>query len=149
MEWNKDRSIVLSIVCVVVFAILLLAADLTAPLWIDELFCFVSDAPVNSTLCLISIYAASVFAWICLFLLWKLLHSLQRGEVFTEENIRRLRGISWCCAAVAVVFLISMMFSLLFFVMAAAAAFMMLIVRIVKNIFQQAAEMKSDLDLTI
>ena len=149
MEWNKDKSIVLSIVCVYVFALLLLAADLTVPLWINELFCFVSDAPVNSTLCLISIYAASVFAWLCLILLWKLLHSLRKGEIFTEENIRRLRGISWCCAAVSLVFLISMLFSLLFFVLAAAAAFMMVIVRIVKNIFQQAAEMKSDLDLTI
>ena len=149
MEWNKDRSIILSIVCVYVFAILLLGADLTAPMWVSAFFCFVSDSPVNSTACLISIYAASVFAWFCLYLLWKLLRSLRRGEVFTEKNIGRLRGISWCCAAVAVVFLISMMFSLLFFIIAAAAAFMMLIVRIVKNIFQQAAEMKSDLDLTI
>ena len=39
--------------------------------------------------------------------------------------------------------------SLLFLVMAAAAAFMALIVRIVKNVFQQAIAMKSELDLTV
>ena len=35
------------------------------------------------------------------------------------------------------------------FMLAAAAAFMALIVRIVKNVFQQAIAMKSELDLTV
>ena len=36
-----------------------------------------------------------------------------------------------------------------FLLVAVTAAFMMLIVRVVKNVFQQAIEMKSELDLTI
>ena len=105
--------------------------------------------PSHGTFALITLYSASVFAWICLVLLRMLLRNLRASEVFTAENIRLLRGISWCCAAVALVFLISMLYFIPYFVVAAAAAFMMLIVRIVKNIFQQAADMKSDLDLTI
>ena len=69
------------------------------------------------------------------------------GDTFKRQTISS--GISWCCATVAAVFLVSMLYFLPYFVVAAAALFMMLIVRIVKNIFQQAAEMKSDLDLTI
>ncbi len=149
MEWTKDRSIGLSIVFVYVFAVLLLAADIAAPFLLNWSNRLIPSDPSHGTLALITLYSASVFAWICLVLLRQLLQNLRRSEVFTRENIRLLRGISWCCAAVAFVFLISMLYFIPYFVVAAAAAFMMLIVRIVKNIFQQAADMKSDLDLTI
>ena len=149
MEWTNGRSIGLSILFVYVFAVLLLAADIAAPFLLSWSNRLIPSDPSHGTFALITLYSASVFAWICLVLLRRLLQNLRASEVFTAENIRLLRGISWCCAAVACVFLISMLYFIPYFVVAAAAAFMMLIVRIVKNIFQQAAEMKSDLDLTI
>lgn len=149
MEWNKDRSITLSICCVFVFALLLMAADIAGPFALNWLYESTAMSPAHRIFALLTLYSASVFAWVCLYMLWRLLKNLRKAQVFTPESIRLLRGISWCCAAVAAVFLLSMLYYLPFFVMAAAAAFMMLIVRIVKNVFQQAAEMKSDLDLTI
>ena len=149
MEWTKDKSTSLSIVCVYVFAVLLLAANIAAPFLLKWSNRLIPSDPSHGVFALITLYSASVFAWICLYLLWRLLQNLRNGMVFTAANIRLLRSISWCCAAVAAVFLLSMLYFLPYFVVAAAAMFMMLIVRIVKNIFQQAAEMKSDLDLTI
>ncbi|MBQ6372629.1 MAG: DUF2975 domain-containing protein [Oscillospiraceae bacterium] len=149
MEWTKDKSTGLSIVCVYVFALLLFAADIAAPFLLELSNRLIPSDPSHGIYALITLYSASVFAWICLYLLWRLLQNLRGGLVFTPANIRLLRGISWCCAAVAAVFLLSMAYFLPYFVVAAAALFMMLIVRIVKNIFQQAADMKSDLDLTI
>ncbi len=149
MEWTKDKSTGLSIICVYIFALLLLAADISAPFLLEWSNRLIPSDPSHGVYALITLYSASVFAWICLYLLWRLLQNLKGGMVFTTENIRLLRGISWCCATVAAVFLVSMLYFLPYFVVAAAALFMMLIVRIVKNIFQQAAEMKSDLDLTI
>ncbi len=149
MEWTKDKSTGLSIVCVYVFALLLFAADIAAPFLLEWSNRLIPSDPSHGIYALITLYSASVFAWICLYFLWRLLQNLKGGMVFTAVNIRLLRGISWCCAAVAAVFLLSMAYFLPYFVVAAAALFMMLIVRIVKNIFQQAADMKSDLDLTI
>ena len=60
-----------------------------------------------------------------------------------------LRAVSWCCAAVAAVCLLSAGYYLPFLVAAMAAAFMALIVRIVKNVFQQAVRMKDELDYTV
>ena len=149
MEWTKDKSRGLSIVCVYVFAALLLAADIAAPFLLNWSNRLIPSDPSHGTLALITLYCASAVAWLCLYMLWCLLRNLRAGLVFTTGNMRLLRGISWCCAAVAAVFILSMLYFIPYFGVAAAALFMMLIVRIVKNIFQQAAEMKSDLDLTI
>ena len=149
MDWNKDKSLSLSKICVGAFALLLLAADIGA-YWMVRLF--VSIRPFyagRETLFLILIYVLSVFAWIALWQLWQLACAMQKGLVFTEDNIRRLRIASWCCAGVALTCLIYGFLYLPLFVLALAAAFMALIVRIVKNCFEHAVAMKSELDLTI
>ena len=73
--------------------------------------------------------------------------------MFVEENVKLLRAISWCCFGAAAATLVGGAAAVKLFlpllVLAAAAAFMGLIVRIVKNVFQQAITMKSELDLTI
>ena len=69
--------------------------------------------------------------------------------MFEEENVRILRAVSWCCAGAGLVCLGSTFWYLPFAAVAVAACFMALIVRIVKNVFQQALAMKSELDLTV
>lgn len=89
------------------------------------------------------------FAWLLLAQLWRLLRNIQAGRVFEEENVHILRAVSWCCAGAGLVCLGSTFWYLPFAAVAVAACFMALIVRIVKNVFQQALAMKSELDLTI
>ena len=60
-----------------------------------------------------------------------------------------LRSVSWYCIWVALICLVSCVCYVPFVFVAIAAAFMALIVRIVKNVFQQAISMKSELDLTV
>ena len=149
MNWNKDKSIALSRLCVVVFALCLLALDAGAyrfagwfartRLWPWQ----------RGALLMASILCGSVFAWPCLYQLWRLLESVGRGAVFTGENVRRMRAVSWCCGAAALVCAVSAAYYLPFGFAAVAAGFMALIVRIVKNAFQQAITMKDELDLTI
>lgn len=82
--------------------------------------------------------------------LWaRLLGNMKAERVFEEENIALLRSVSWCCAAVAAVCLLSTLYYLPFFIAAMAAGFLALIVRIVKNVFQQAVGMKDELDYTV
>lgn len=147
--WTKDRSTGLSLICVWVFAAILLLADIFG-FW--GIRWYLSVRNMETTLLprlLVFLYAASVFGWLCLWCLRSLLRNMKSGEVFTSDNVRLLRHISWCCAGAAIVFVFSTFLYIPLLIPAAAAAFMMLIVRVVKNAFQQACAMKDELDLTI
>jgi hypothetical protein len=152
MKWNNDKSIKLSIACVFAFGAILLALDLyTAWRWVSPGVEMMAHLQWRQYFAMFTatVAAGSVFAWICLLSLYRLLKSIQSGGVFTEGNVQLLRTISWCCAGAAAVCLLSTIYAWPFIIVAIAAAFMMLIVRIVKNCFRQAIDMKSELDLTI
>jgi len=150
MSWNKSKSMVLSLVLVVLFGLLLLGVDLLG--WAlcgiaAERFQTLAGDRVRL---LVTVYLCSVFAWICLYCLFRLLLNLWNGKVFEEDNVRYLRATSWCCVAVAVICLAAAIwYCALLVVIAGAAGFMGLIVRIVKNIFRQAIDMKNELDFTV
>lgn len=149
MKLTKDMSIRLSLICVCIFSVILLAADIFAYRWISWYVAWRSMRPETVVRLMITLYSASVFGWVCLWALWKLLRNIKEEIVFAPDNVRLLRIISWCCAFAALIFLVSGAYYPPCVLVAAAAAFMMLIVRVVKNVFQQAIEMKSELDLTI
>lgn len=149
VNWNKDKSILLTQVGTALFAVLLLALDLGC-YWVAGWF--VANRLYNwqeGVLMMISICSGSVFGWLFLYRLWTLLKNIKRGEVFTEANVRRMRGMSWCCAGAALICLASALYYLPFLLVGLAAGFTGLVVRVVKNVFQQAIAMKSELDLTI
>ena len=149
MNWTKDRSIVLSQFCVGAFALLLLAIDILG-YWLVGFFIQLRNMNWQlGAVILAAVYLCSVFAWIVLWRLWKLLGNIKAGRVFISENIGHMRTVSWCCAAVALVCLLAGLAYLPFFICAMASAFMALIVRIVKNAFQQARLMKDELDFTV
>ncbi len=149
MDWNKDKSAALSQACVAVFALCLLALDAGA-YWVARWF--VANRFFHwqrGVLLIVSVYAGSVFAWLCLHQLWRLLTNVRRGEVFVPANVRCMRRVSWCCVCAAAVCALSAAYYLPFAFVAVAAGFMALVVRIVKNAFQQAIAMKNELDLTV
>ena len=104
MNWNKDRSVLLSRIFIVIFAVSLLLIDVFGPKiiawWVDLRM---MKAPYIKTEFLISLYTISILAWLCLRQLWKLLANISRGEVFTEENVRLMRAVSWTLAIAAVI----------------------------------------------
>ena len=149
MKVTKDMSIALSLGSVYFFAAVLAAADVFAPQWIGWYVQWRMMKAETVGRMLATMYSASIFGWVCLWALYRLLRNIRDEIVFDAGNVRLLRTISWCCAFAAVIFLVSGVYYLPFLLVAVAAAFMMLIVCVVKNVFQQAIEMKSELDLTI
>ena len=153
MNWSKDKSLLLSRVCVCLFALLLLVLDVGC-YWIARWF-FVElrGQPWQyAFLLMVTVYLCSVLGWLLLWKLWGLLSAIRQGEVFSEANVSRLRVVSWCTFNRLHLFscsLLSCLYYLPFLIAAVAAAFVGLIVRIVKNVFRQALDMKSELDLTI
>ncbi|NLB53899.1 MAG: DUF2975 domain-containing protein, partial [Syntrophomonadaceae bacterium] len=59
------------------------------------------------------------------------------------------RRISWSCFLGAVIALVSVFYYNSWLFVAVAAAFMGLIVRVLKNVFAQAVELKNESDYTV
>lgn len=145
MKWNNDRSLLLSRMCVWVFTVLLAALLLTAPWFWNWILWRSSVRMVYIGVT----YASGVPAAVVLFCLHRLLRNISEEEVFIQENVRSLRIMSWCLMAAALVYLVGSLFDWYLVVLAAAAAFVGLILRVVKNVFAQAVELKNENDFTI
>jgi len=84
--------------------------------------------------------------------LLRLLHSIQKGEVFTADNVRRLRLISYSGFAIALSCIVGAIITpthLSFIILAAIASFLGLLMRVIKNVIDAARLLKEDADFTI
>ena len=79
----------------------------------------------------------------------KLLFNIKKDKIFIAANTKYLRRISWCCFAVAFITLVGGIFYIPFSCIAIAAAFVGLMLRVVKNVMQNAVEIKTENELTI
>ena len=82
-------------------------------------------------------------------MLLKLLFNIKKGDIFITANVKYLRRISWCCFAVAAITFVGGIFYVPFGFIAIAAAFVGLMLRVVKNVMQNAVEIKTENELTI
>lgn len=148
-SWTSDRSILLSRVMVYIFTAAVAAVDVFG-VWICRWLLKILPHSAPSFPVLVScLYVCSVPAYILLYSMHRLLLNLQHGRVFIPENVALMRRVSYCCFAAGLVCLgCSFCFPSLL-VVTLAAGFVGLIVRIVKNVFQQAILMKDELELTV
>ncbi len=150
--WTNQRSILLSRVIVYFFAITLLAMDLGG-VWLADQFghlISVQRMTENGGLYfMICLYGCSLPAYVVLYGLHKLLVNIRDEKVFVQENVSILRRISWCMF-IAMAICMAFCWPLpILSVVVLSAGFIGLIVRVVKNVFERAIQMKQELDLTI
>lgn len=150
MKWNDDKSLLLTRVCVWLSAAALVLLCVSAP-WLFSWFIQkrLILPPQSRDYFLVTTYTVAVPAAIALYMMNRLLANIRKEEVFTEKNTRYLREMSWCCLAAGLIFLVSSFYYLPFFALCAAAVFMALILRVIKNVFAQAEEIKKENDYTI
>ena len=98
---------------------------------------------------LITFYTCAAAGFAILIVLDKLLFNIRNGEVFTHNNVRALRILSYCCFFISVVTLIFSYFRFLSCIITFAAAFIALILRVLKNCFEEAVRLKEENDYTI
>lgn len=94
-------------------------------------------------------YAILVFALLADVLLVVLLLRVYREQVFTYRSVALIRSISWCCFFVAAAFGVVGFYFHVAWCIALAAVFLGLCVRVVKNVIEEATEIKSENDLTV
>lgn len=100
---------------------------------------------VIMTVCYICLPAALA----ALYSLIRLLKNILDGEIFIQGNVLHLRLLSWYCGAVSLITLAAGYFYLPFYLVGLAAVFFTLILRVIKNVFAAAIEIKTENELTV
>lgn len=148
--WKKEYSVTLSKICVIIFMAAFVFCVAAGPWIIDSFIRFCRpDLAEFKPLFALSAYSCAFPAGFALFHLYRLLLQIGNGEVFNTANIRHLRILSWCCVAAAIICFASAFYYLPFLFISIAAAFMAIILRVIKNVFVEAHEIKSENDFTI
>ncbi len=148
--WNSKRSLILSLFFTYLFLGVLLACLFFAPVilrWFVQQY----NRTQTTYYALVTVfYTAVVPAGAALLCLLQLLRNIMKDQPFAGKNITYIRVISWCCFVVSVIFFVSAFFDLPVFVfIAVITAFAGLILRVVKNVFASAVEIKAENELTV
>jgi hypothetical protein len=148
--YNKYKSNVVSIIAAFVFAAAVIAAAVMLPLFVKL---YLGDGYENmtavKTALFICLYGAAVPSLLISYLLLRILFNVRKNVVFDRVNVKYCRYISWCCFAVCAFFFALGFFIPFSFVIAFAAGFIGLVVRVVKNLFNEAVDIKEENDLTV
>lgn len=101
------------------------------------------------TAILAGFYACAAPVLLALWNMDRLLGNILREELFTAENVRRIRAIRWCCLAVSLICLCAAFGfpSLLF--LGVIMAFLCLVVNVVGQVMKAAVAIREENDLTV
>ena len=92
--------------------------------------------------------AAVLFVF--LFMMYGLIRRIEAGEVFSEKNVRALHYLSLLVLLACVITLVlGVTCCYMILVITATTAFVVPVVRVIKNAFGKAVEMKQELDFTV
>lgn len=154
--WNSKKSIILTKICIIILMITSVVMMFFGNYLISRFISMTGGTKVNisaefsSYIITCISYTLGIIALFTLFCMLRFVVNLEKDRVFVAQNIKWLRYISYgCLAAGLLLIIITIVYHRLFLVISLSALFMMLIVRVIKNAFEQAIEMKEELDLTI
>ncbi|WP_297958740.1 DUF2975 domain-containing protein [uncultured Ruminococcus sp.] len=154
--WTKDKSLFLSRILTVTAAGVCIFVAFFVPTiaeWYKyemayETVSIFDRSTIVIPMC-ITLYICIVLALAALWNLHILLRNISRDEVFIPKNTACLRRISWLCMGAGAVLVLFGLWSSIFAFMGMAAIMFGLIMRVLKNVFEKAVEIKSENDFTI
>ena len=147
--WTKSRSLLLSRIMTALFLSLLTAGAFGLPQLLRLYITFSGKSQLSMRPLSITLWVCVIPAFLALIRLGRMLKNITFGRVFVGDNVSALRTISWCCYLVSLIFFCFTFYYVLGLLLAILAAFMGLILRVLKNVFEQAIELKEENDLTI
>lgn len=95
------------------------------------------------------LYVILAIAEACCLVMVFLLLRVRKGLVFTEKSVAYVRFISWGCLFIAFACMLVVYYFHMSYLIALAAGFLGICVRVVKNVIEEATEIKSENDLTV
>lgn len=152
--WTKTRSLFLSRILTAVAGVMAVIMAFFIPAvsaWYRDVTVsaglFGKDA-IFVPMC-VALYICDVLAIAALVNLHILLGNINKDKVFVPENTACLRRISWACMLAGFVLMIFGLWSFVFLMGGVLAVMFGLIMRVLKNVFEKAVEIKSENDFTI
>ncbi len=154
---SRKASVGLSLVMTVIFFAVIVAGAIIMPALVDTLIetqnNMISRNPVNSSdgrnLVLVVSYLVLAVAAVADVFLFLLLRRVRAGEVFTGRSVALIRGVSWCCILFGLLFAVLGYYFQLALAVGFATLFLGVCLRVVKNVVEQAVELKQENDLTV
>jgi len=140
----KRISIIITQIFTGVIFILLVAGAIFLPRIIAKYFAAAHVLP-----CFIIFYAVIAVAFVILFILHFFLNNIRRDEIFVDKNVFYLRILSWLCVMECLAFLVLAYYFLISFLLSFACLFLTAIIRVIKNVMEDATAIKNENDYTI
>ncbi|HHZ06713.1 MAG TPA: DUF2975 domain-containing protein [Clostridiales bacterium] len=104
--------------------------------------------PVATQLC-VGMYLTLIPGFVITCSLNRVINNIKKNDVFIENTVKQLRIMSYCCFVVTAIFIYLGVYRQLALLVACAAGFIGLILRVLKNVFEKAIEIKEENDYTI
>ncbi len=150
LKISKNHSVVLSIGLTVVFMLALIVGAFIVPAAAERFVAMRYPAGGVSMAPLLAIsYGIIIICALADVFLFFLLRRVRAGLVFTPQSVSLVRAVSWCGVLMGVLFGLLGFYFKIAFAVAFAGIFLGLCVRVVKNVIEEATEIKSEHDLTV
>lgn len=155
----SDRAVGFTHFAVRLCYVLLAASVVAFPMLMKaqegDIYYFVMLA-VHGRYLIVPFYLVVPAGYAALICLDKILSNLKKDKVFDYQNVRLLNLITWCCLYAAGVGVVSFVVIAVQYksietviLLAFGEAFMALVVRVVRNVFKKAIEIKEENDLVV
>ena len=145
---SENKSINLSIAFTTLFALAMAFLTVSIP-WLVPFLCEIMEYQDIEKPMTVVAYLSLPAGWGAVVLFYKLLFNVKKKKVFITDNVKYLNILSVWCFYVGVVSSFAMFKFLGFLFVGIAAFFIGLILRIIRNIIEEAIEIKQENELTI
>lgn len=149
-------SNLLSIIMTVAFMVILVLIAILMPRMVEIFLGFPENSagrqellPIDYTAVTLLGYLAVVIMAAAAVMLLVLLLRVRNNLVFTAKSVGLIRGVSWCAVLLGGLFIGLGWYFLIAFFAAFALIFLGICIRVVKNVIEQATEIKAENDFTI
>lgn len=156
LKISKQVSLALSIAIAVFFFLCCVAGLFILPRLTEMLINLpdnignrASITPAGRTAVLVAAYCILADFILADSLLFALLLRVKQGLVFSLATVSLIRGVSWCCIGLCGLFCFLGFYFQLALPVALMALFLGLCLRVCKNAFEEAAQIKQENDLTV
>ncbi|MDR1753677.1 MAG: DUF2975 domain-containing protein [Eubacterium sp.] len=149
---NKDHSLILSLILTKLLLTGLILTAAAMP-WVARAYDNNRMAAYGAQSLypqiLITFYLAVTTGMAAIFALNKLLENIRKNAVFVRGNVHLIELISYFCFAEGIIFFWFGFFRPMSFVISGASIFFGLAVKVLKNVFSAAVNIKEESDFTI
>ena len=139
--WDHSKSLLLTAwwmrIALVVWCVLAVAVPV---------LCWMRRLPMDMALLFGVLFVPVLLAF---YGLYKMLHNIQQGNIFSAENTASLRLVSWACFFAAVFLLAAAIRWPILIAASGVIGFLGLFVRVIKNMLSEAIVLKEENDFTI